>query len=399
MAGDRQWGTYDLIVVGSGFFGLTVAERAAAELGKRVLVLDRRHHIGGNAYSEPEPETGIEIHKYGAHLFHTSNERVWEYVNRFTDFTGYQHRVFAMHKGTAYQFPMGLGLINQFFGRYYSPDEARELIAEQAAEFSAEDAANFEEKAISLIGRPLYEAFIKDYTAKQWQTDPKNLPAGNITRLPVRYTFDNRYFNDTHEGLPVDGYTAWLENMAADSKIDVVLDTDWFDVREAVRAASPDAPVVYTGPLDRYFDYAEGELGWRTLDFETEVLPTGDFQGTPVMNYNDAQVDYTRIHEFRHFHPERTNYPTDKTVIMREYSRFAEREDEPYYPINESTDRERLALYRDRAKAETAANRVIFGGRLGTYQYLDMHMAIASALTMFDNTLAPHLRDGTPLAD
>ncbi|EYT62101.1 UDP-galactopyranose mutase [Dietzia sp. UCD-THP] len=398
MAGDRQWGTYDLIVVGSGFFGLTVAERAATELGKRVLVLDRRHHIGGNAYSEPEPETGIEIHKYGAHLFHTSNERVWEYVNRFTDFTGYQHRVFAMHKGTAYQFPMGLGLINQFFGRYYSPDEARALIAEQAAEFSAEDAANFEEKAISLIGRPLYEAFIKDYTAKQWQTDPKNLPAGNITRLPVRYTFDNRYFNDTYEGLPVDGYTAWLENMAADEKIDVVLDTDWFDVREAVRAASPDAPVVYTGPLDRYFDYAEGELGWRTLDFETEVLPTGDFQGTPVMNYNDAEYDYTRIHEFRHFHPERTTYPTDKTVIMREFSRFAERSDEPYYPINESTDREKLALYRERAKAETAAANVLFGGRLGTYQYLDMHMAIASALTMFDNTLAPHLRDGTPLA-
>ena len=397
MADERQWGTYDLIVVGSGFFGLTVAERAAAELGKRVLVLDRRHHIGGNAYSEAEPETGIEIHKYGAHLFHTSNERVWEYVNRFTDFTGYQHRVFCMHKGTAYQFPMGLGLINQFFGRYYSPDEARKLIAEQAAEFSAESAANFEEKAISLIGRPLYEAFIKDYTAKQWQTDPKNLPAGNITRLPVRYTFDNRYFSDAHEGLPVDGYTAWLENMAADEKIDVVLDTDWFDVRDAVRAASPDAPVVYTGPLDRYFDYADGELGWRTLDFETEVLPTGDFQGTPVMNYNDAEVDFTRIHEFRHFHPERRNYPTDKTVIMREYSRFAEREDEPYYPINESTDREKLAVYRDRAKVETAENRVVFGGRLGTYQYLDMHMAIASALTMFDNTLAPHLRDGAPL--
>ena len=205
MADERQWGTYDLIVVGSGFYGLTVAERAATELGKRVLVLDRRDHIGGNAYSEAEPETGIEIHKYGAHLFHTSNERVWEYVNRFTDFTGYQHRVFCMYSGTAYQFPMGLGLINQFFGRYYSPDEARKLIAEQASEFTAEDAANFEEKAISLIGRPLYEAFIKGYTAKQWQTDPKNLPAGNITRLPVRYNFDNRYFSDTYEGLPVDG--------------------------------------------------------------------------------------------------------------------------------------------------------------------------------------------------
>ena len=399
MADERQWGTYDLIVVGSGFFGLTVAERAASELGKRVLVLERRHHIGGNAYSEPEPETGIEIHKYGAHLFHTSNERVWEYVNRFTDFTGYQHRVFAMHDGTAYQFPMGLGLINQFFGRYYSPDEARELIAEQASEFTPESASNFEEKAISLIGRPLYEAFIKHYTAKQWETDPKNLPAGNITRLPVRYTFDNRYFSDTHEGLPVDGYTAWLENMAADERIDVVLDTDWFDVREAVRAASPGAPVVYTGPLDRYFDYSAGRLGWRTLDFETEVVPTGDFQGTPVMNYNDGDVPYTRIHEFRHFHPERRNYPTDKTVIMREFGRFADRDDEPYYPINTPDDREMLAAYRELAKAETSDAKVLFGGRLGTYQYLDMHMAIASALTMFDNTLAPHLRDGVALGE
>ncbi|GAA4742893.1 UDP-galactopyranose mutase [Gordonia alkaliphila] len=390
---------YDLIVVGSGFFGLTVAERAATELGKRVLVVERRHHLGGNAYSEPEPTTGIEVHMYGAHLFHTSNQRVWDYVNRFTSFTGYQHRVFCMHDGQAYQFPMGLGLVSQFFGRYFSPDEARALIAEQASEIDTADANNLEEKAISLIGRPLYEAFIKHYTAKQWQTDPKNLPAGNITRLPVRYNFDNRYFSDTYEGLPVDGYTAWLENMAADDKITVALNTDWFDVRDELRAANPSAPVVYTGPLDRYFDYSAGDLGWRTLDFELEVLDTGDFQGTPVMNYNDADVPFTRIHEFRHFHPERTEYPTDKTVIMREFSRFADGSDEPYYPINTPEDRDRLAAYRDLAKAETAANGVLFGGRLGTYQYLDMHMAIASALTMFDNTLAPHLRDGTPLAD
>ena len=391
MANEREWENYDLVVVGSGFFGLTVAERAATQLGKRVLVLERRPHIGGNAYSEAEPETGIEIHKYGAHLFHTSNERVWEYVNQFTDFTDYQHRVFAMHKGTAYQFPMGLGLVNQFFGRYYSPDEAKKLIAEQSAEIATEDASNLEEKAISLIGRPLYEAFVRDYTAKQWQTDPKNLPAENITRLPVRYTFNNRYFNDTHEGLPVEGYTAWLENMAADEKIDVVLDTDWFEVRDAVRAASPDAPVVYTGPLDRYFDYSEGTLGWRTLDFETEVLPTGDFQGTPVMNYNDAEYAYTRIHEFRHFHPERKNYPKDKTVIMREYSRFAEGDDEPYYPINTPDDREMLTRYRELADAETENAKVLFGGRLGTYQYLDMHMAIGSALSMFDNKVSPML--------
>lgn len=287
--------------------------------------------------------------------------------------------------------------MSQFFGRYFTPDEARALIAEQAAEITTADAANLEEKAISLIGRPLYEAFVKHYTAKQWQTDPVDLPAAVINRLPVRYTFDNRYFNDTYEGLPVDGYTAWLQNMAADDRIEVRLDTDWFQVRADLRAANPAAPVVYTGPLDRYFDYAEGRLGWRTLDFEVEVLDTGDFQGTPVMNYNDADVPYTRIHEFRHFHPERA-YPTDKTVIMREFSRFAEGNDEPYYPINTESDRAILAAYRTRAKQETASAKVLFGGRLGTYQYLDMHMAIASALSMYDNVLAPHLADGAPLS-
>ncbi|MBS1692660.1 MAG: UDP-galactopyranose mutase [Actinobacteria bacterium] len=392
-------GGFDLLVVGSGFFGLTIAERVATQLNKRVLVVERRQHIGGNAYSEPEPHTGIEVHKYGAHLFHTSNERVWTYVNQFTDFTDYQHRVFAMHDGQAFQFPMGLGLVSQFFGRYFTPGEARALIKEQASEISTADAQNLEEKAISLIGRPLYEAFVKHYTAKQWQTDPVKLPAAVINRLPVRYTFDNRYFNDTYEGLPVDGYTAWLKNMAADHRIEVRLDTDWFDVRDQLRQQSPSAPVVYTGPLDRYFGYAEGRLGWRTLDFEVEVLrDCGDFQGTAVMNYNDPDVPYTRIHEFRHFHPERT-YPADQTVIMREYSRFAEDDDEPYYPINTDADRALLAAYRARAKAETATAKVLFGGRLGTYQYLDMHMAIASALNMYDNTLAPHLAEGAPLAD
>jgi len=390
--------SYDLIVVGSGFFGLTIAERAASQLGKRVLIIEKRSHIGGNAFSQPEPETGIEVHQYGAHLFHTSNERVWNYVTQFTKFTDYQHRVFAMHDGKAYQFPMGLGLICEFFGKYYSPDEARALIKEQASEVNTEDATNLEEKAISLIGRPLYEAFVRDYTAKQWQTDPKELPASNITRLPVRYTFNNRYFNDTHEGLPVDGYAAWLRAMIDHDLIDVQLDTDWFDVRADIRAANPDAPVVYTGPLDRYFDYSAGRLGWRTLDFDVEVLPIGDFQGTAVMNYNDADVPYTRIHEFRHFHPERADrYPKDKTVIMKEYSRFAEEDDEPYYPINTPEDRKILTAYRELAAQETANDQVLFGGRLGTYQYLDMHMAIASALTMFDNNLTPYWTEGAPL--
>jgi UDP-galactopyranose mutase len=377
-------------VVGSGLYGLTVAERVATELGLQVLVLERRSHLGGNAWSETDPATGIEVHRYGAHLFHTSNARVWDYVNRFTSFTGYQHRVFSVFKGQVYPMPINLGTICAYFGRYMSPAEARELVREQAAEVASGLAANLEEKAISLIGRPLYEAFVRGYTAKQWQTDPTELSPDIITRLPVRYTFDNRYFSDRYEGLPVDGYAAFLRRMADHPNIDVALDTDFFEVRAEL---SPEVPVVYTGPLDRYFNYADGPLGWRTLDFEPVVLNIGDFQGTPVMNYADEDVPWTRIHEFRHFHPERT-YPEDSTVIVKEYSRTAEAGDEPYYPINATSDRERLEAYRARARTEPGVH---FGGRLGTYQYLDMHMAIASALSAFDNILAPHLTSGAPL--
>jgi UDP-galactopyranose mutase len=380
----------DLVVVGSGFYGLTVAERIASELGRRVVIVDRRDHLGGNAYSEAEPTTGIEVHRYGAHLFHTSNTRVWDYVNRFTTFTSYQHRVYTISKGQTYPMPINLGTICQYTGQALTPTEARALVAAHAAEVDPAAVGNLEDKAISLIGRPLYEAFIRGYTEKQWQTDPRDLPAEIISRLPVRYTFDNRYFNDTYEGLPVAGYTAWLQAMADHPLIDVVLGADYFDLRTHIR---PGTPVVYTGPLDRYFDHAEGRLGWRTLDFHQEVLPIADFQGTSVMNYADSDVPWTRIHEFRHFHPER-DYPTDATVIVREYSRHAEPTDEPYYPINTPTDRATLKRYRDRAHAEPD---VYFGGRLGTYQYLDMHMAIASAMTLVDNTLAPRLT-GEPTA-
>jgi UDP-galactopyranose mutase len=382
----------DLIVVGSGFFGLTIAERCASDLGLRVLVVERRHHIGGNAYSEPEPETGIEVHRYGAHLFHTSNEQVWEYANRFTAFTGYQHRVFSIYKGRVYPLPINLATICEYFGAAMSPGEARALIAEQAAEVGAGQATNLEQKAVSLIGRPLYEAFIRGYTFKQWQTDPVDLPPEIITRLPVRYTFNNRYFSDTFEGLPADGYTAWLERMAGHPNIEVRLDTDFSGLRAD---AAGSVPVVYTGALDAYFGYAAGDLGWRTLDFELEVLATGDFQGTPVMNYADADVPFTRIHEFRHFHPERDWYPRGKTVIMREFSRFAGRGDEPYYPINTAADRERLLAYREMAGREPG---VLFGGRLGTYKYLDMHMAIGSALTMYENRLRPFFTGREPLS-
>jgi UDP-galactopyranose mutase len=380
----------DLVIVGSGFFGLTIAERCAADLGLKVLVLERRNHIGGNAYSAPDPETGIEVHVYGAHLFHTSNRRVWEYVNRFTAFTDYQHRVYTQHNGQVYPMPINLGTINQFFDAAYSPDEARALIKEQAAELGDKEPENFVEKGVSLIGRPLYEAFIAHYTAKQWQTDPSMLSADIISRLPVRYTYNNRYFNDTYEGLPTDGYTAWLERMAAHENIEVRLDTDFFDVRDEYVGK---VPVVYTGPVDEYFDKSEGELSWRTLDFEQEVVETGDFQGTPVMNYPDPDVPHTRIHEFRHFHPER-DYPTDKTVIMREFSRFADKGDEPYYPVNTPEDRAKLLRYRELAEKEPM---VLFGGRLGTYKYLDMHMAIGSALSMYDNKLKPHFQGGDAL--
>ena len=376
----------DLLVVGSGFFGLTIAERAAAA-GRAVTVIDRRSHLGGNAFSEDDAETGIEVHRYGAHLFHTSHPVVWEYANRFTRFTDYVHRVYTNRRGVVYPLPINLGTINQFFQAAHSPAAARALVTELAGEFDPREARNLEERAIGLVGRPLYEAFIRDYTAKQWQTDPRELPAEIISRLPVRYTYDNRYFNDTWEGLPVDGYTAWLERMADHPRITVRLDTDFFDETQPLHkaAAVGQVPVVYTGAVDRYFDYAEGELAWRTLDFEREVVAVGDYQGTSVMNYADADVPYTRIHEFRHFHPERADrYPTDRTVIMREFSRFASRDDEPYYPVNTPADRARLRAYRERGEGEPDVH---FGGRLGTYQYLDMHMAIGAALSMWRNRL------------
>lgn len=385
----------DLVVVGSGLFGLTIAERAASQLGLKVAVVERRDHIGGNAYSEKEPTTGIEVHRYGAHLFHTSNERVWDYVNQFTSFTNYVHHVYSHHKGQVYPMPINLGTINQFFSSAYSPAEARALVEEQAGEFAGRNPSNLNDKGISLIGRPLYEAFIKHYTAKQWQTDPRDLPASIITRLPVRFTYDNRYFNDTHEGLPTQGYTAWLERMADHPNIEVHLGVDFLAPgspfsRDKVRGQ---VPVVYTGPLDHYFGFELGSLGWRTIDLEQEVVPVADYQGTSVINYPDADIPFTRILEFRHFHPER-DYTKDATVIMKEYSRSAGADDEPYYPINTSADRDILAHYRERTNDEPLT---LFGGRLGTYKYLDMHMAIASALTMFDNKLAPHITNGEPL--
>lgn len=372
----------DLIVVGSGLFGLTIAERAATELGLQVTVVESRDHIGGNAWSTVDEATGIEEHRYGAHIFHTSNDAVWGYVNRFTEFTPYEHRVYARHRGEVFPLPINLGTINQFFRGGMGPDEARRLIDEQAGELAGREPGNLEDKAISLIGRPLYEAFIRGYTAKQWQTDPRDLPAGIITRLPVRFTYDNRYFSDTHQGMPRHGYAAWLQRMADHPRIDVRLGVDFLDADHPLSrsAVAGQVPVVYTGPVDRYFGHRFGALGWRTLDFDRKVMDVPDHQGTAVINECDEDVPYTRTLEFKHFHPERTY--RDGTIVVREFSRFAEGEDEPFYPVSTPEDRARLEQYRRAASAEP---RVLFGGRLGTYQYLDMHMAIGSALSRFDS--------------
>lgn len=373
-----------VVVVGSGLFGLTVAERVAEGLHCPVLVLERRGHVGGNAYSDLDPATGIEVHKYGTHVFHTSNEPVWRYVNRFSSFTGYEHRVRTVHRGEVYSIPINLMTINQYFRSALSPREARALIAQQAAEVGVDPAPSLESKAISLIGRPLYEAFVRGYTEKQWQTDPRDLPASVIGRIPVRYDYDDRYFADTWQGLPTEGYGALLQRMASHPLIDLRLGTDFFAVRGDLPAGTP---IVYTGPVDAYFNYSQGPLGWRTLELDLETISTPDYQGTAVMNFADPDVPWTRIHEFRHLHPER-DYQGQQTVIMRESSRFAEQGDEPYYPINTAADRDRLRRYRALAAVE---ENVIFGGRLGTYQYLDMHMAIASALTMVNVILRPRL--------
>ncbi len=374
----------DLIVVGAGFYGMTIAERAAAD-GFRVVVTEKRNHIGGNAYTYNDAGTGVEIHKYGPHLFHTNSKEVFDYLSRFTEWLPYEHRTWTTSGGRIYPMPINLATICSFVGRAMSPSEARTWVADNAREVT--EPTNLEEKAISLIGRPLYEAFIRGYTIKQWQADPKLLSAEIITRLPVRYNFDNRYFNDIYQYMPKNGYTAIFEQMSLSNQISVHLGVDWFEARPAKTTV----PIVYTGPIDRYFNYRLGPLGWRTIDLELETH-TGDFQGCPVMNYADIDVPWTRISEFKHFQPQRSYGPN--TVIAREFSRSAGLGDEPYYPINLADDRARYDAYRALGDVETD---VIFGGRLGTYRYLDMHQAIGAALKTWANQIRPRLTQGAPL--
>jgi UDP-galactopyranose mutase len=371
-----------IVVVGSGLFGLTIAERIANVLNREVLVLERRSHIGGNAWSEFDSKTGIEIHKYGSHLFHTSHEGVWAYVNQFTGFNNYKHHVWTIHNGRTYPMPINLGTMSQFFDKALTPNSAKEIIEDEIKNLDFQEESSFESVAIKSIGISLYNAFIKGYTEKQWQIPPTRLPAEIFTRLPIRFNFDTGYFNDKYEGLPINGYQDFILNIANHKLIKIITDSDFFNSGITL---SSDVLLIYTGPIDLFFQNKFGRLGWRTLDFRLEHHTLNDYQGTSVMNYADTNVEFTRVHEFQHLHPEREK-KSEGTVIMREFSRVSEQGDEPYYPINSPADR--IALKQYRAEANSLKN-VVFGGRLGTYQYLDMHMAIASALKTFDQEIRP----------
>ncbi len=368
--------TNTILIVGSGFFGAVMAERLAAAHNQRVIVLEKRPHIGGNSWSCADAETGVEEHVYGPHIFHTSNEAVWDYINRFTAFNDYRHTVWATRNGRVYPLPFGLAAINLLLGTCLSPGEARDWVAAEAAKENISVPANLEEKALSLVGRPLYEAFVKEYTEKHWGRKATELPAYIISRLPVRYTYNVGYYNDHRQGIPIGGYGKLFANILNHPNIEVRLNTDYFAVKDTL---PPHDRLVYTGAIDQFFDYKFGPLGWRSVRFEKQVLDIPDYQGTSVMNECDGAVPYTRTHEFKHFTPE---LPFEKTVIYREYSFDPKPGDDAYYPVRTEADQQLLARYQQ----EAAATRpdVLFGGRLGSYAYLDMDQAIAAALKAAD---------------
>lgn len=360
---------YDYLIVGAGLFGSVFAERATAS-GKKVLVIDKRNHVGGNVYTE-EIE-GIQVHKYGAHIFHTNDKTVWEYVNRFAEFNRYTNSPVANYNGELYSLPFNMYTFNKMWG-VTTPDEARARIAEQREAAGITEPKNLEEQAISLVGRDIYERLVKSYTEKQWGRPCTELPAFIIRRLPVRFTFDNNYFNALYQGIAIGGYTAMVEKML--SGIEVRLGVDYLENKEYFDSLAD--RVVYTGPIDSYFDYCYGHLGYRSVRFETEVLDTDNYQGNAVINYTDSKTPYTRIIEHKHF--EFGTQP--KTVISKEYSAEWEPGIEPYYPINDEINGELFKKYKNLAENE---DKVIFGGRLAEYRYYDMDAVIASALKVWE---------------
>lgn len=359
---------YDFLIVGAGLFGAVFAYEAAGA-GKKCLVIDRRNHIGGNCYTE-EVE-GIHVHRYGAHIFHASSKRIWDYMNRFAEFHPFINSPIANYRGEIYNLPFNMNTFSKMWG-IRTPREAERIIERQRGEITGIP-KNLEEQAISLVGRDIYEKLIKGYTEKQWGRPCKELPASIIRRVPVRFTYDNNYYNDPYQGIPEGGYTAIFEKMLA--RCDVALGKDYNLCREEFARAA--RKVVYTGTIDSYFDYRFGPLEYRGLRFETETLDVQNYQGVAVVNYTDRETPFTRIIEHKHF--ESGEKP--RTVITREYPlEWIPRETEPYYPVNDEKSRARYARYRELAGKET---NVLFGGRLGEYRYYDMQDAVSSALTLW----------------
>ncbi len=358
---------YDYLIVGAGLFGSVFAHEAAKQ-GKRCVVLEKRTHIAGNIYTEKVED--IQVHRYGAHIFHTSDERVWEYINTFASFNNYINSPIAFYKNEMYNLPFNMNTFNKMWG-VRTPAEAQAKITQQIQAVGIAEPQNLEEQALRLVGQDIYEKLIKGYTEKQWGKSCRELPASIIQRLPARYTYNNNYFRDSYQGIPVGGYTQIIEKLLADVRIE--LGVDYLKERDAWKGRF--GKIIFTGPIDAYFDYCYGELEYRSLHFETETLEMENFQGNAVINYTEREVPYTRIIEHKHF--EFGTQP--KTVVTREYPKDWSRNDEPYYTVNDSRN---VALYEKyRAKAVAEKN-VIFGGRLGSYQYYDMDKVIAAALAL-----------------
>lgn len=362
---------YDYLIVGCGLFGAVFAHEARKK-GKNVLFIEKRNHIGGNIYCELQED--ILVHKYGAHIFHTSNKRVWEYVNQFVEFNNFINAPIANYKGEMYNLPFNMNTFSKMF-HISTPQQAQEIIEAQRGEIKGEP-QNLEEQAISLVGREVYTKLIKGYTEKQWGRDCKDLPAFIIKRLPVRYTYNNNYFNDRYQGIPVEGYTALVEKLI--DGCDVLLNTDFFSDKEKYLAMADTC--LYTGMIDAFYDYCYGELGYRSLRFENETLDMQNYQGVAVVNYTEREIPYTRVIEHKHF----AFGTQEKTIITKEYPADWVAGMEPYYPINDAKNTELYQKYADLAANET---KILFGGRLAQYKYYDMDKCVEAALALCDRVL------------
>jgi len=364
---------YDYLIVGAGLYGAVCAHELTKS-GKKCLVVDKRSHVAGNVYTE-EIE-GINVHKYGAHIFHTSDKEIWEYINQFAEFNNYINSPVARYKNELYNLPFNMNTFTKLWSDVFTPDDAKRKIEEEKAEYYVEEPKNLKEQAINLVGKTIFEKLVKEYTEKQWGKSCEELPAFIIKRLPVRFIFDNNYFNDRYQGIPIGGYTKIVEKMLEGA--DIRLNCDFFENKEELLGLAEN--VIYTGPIDQYYDYCYGPLEYRSVRFETETLDMENYQGNAVVNYTSHEQPYTRIIEHKHF--EFGKQP--KTIISREYSSQWKLGDEPYYPVNDAKNSELYGKYKELADKE---EKVHFGGRLGQYKYFDMHVVIREALNFVRVTL------------